>query len=172
VLGSAVVAADEHDLMRLPERPAPDRSDETAFAAVPSAITLVGFMTERNLSLWKFPERFRARVRRAAEQLARCAIETIGKSPRLIGVRLSEYAGRVMVEVWDHGVLPPPSTLGTSLTQAYVEDWDYGFHESSLRVVWCVLSLKRPNRSPVRDPRVETAFLRRVLDGINKIGEK
>src|SRR5262245_61909620 len=97
--------------MRTPERSAPDRCDEVIFAATPSAVRIVDFMVYRDLSRWKFPDQFCVRAARAADQLANHAVETIGDQVKVFAVRLSEYDGKVMIESWDHSMLPPLSTL-------------------------------------------------------------
>jgi hypothetical protein len=165
---NTVVATEEYELMRPPERPAPDRCDEAIFAATSNAARLAVFMVYRDLSRWNFPERFCARAARAADQLANHAIDTIGDQVKVFAVRLSEYDGSVMIEVWDHGMLPPPSTLARSLSQAYVEDWDYAFHDSNLRAVWCTLSPRRRDDVPTQS-NFDTKFLYRVLNGLKQL---
>lgn len=165
---NTALASEEYEQMRPPERPAPDRCDETIFAATPNAVRLVDFMVYRDLSQWAFPERFCVRAARAAAQLANHAIETIGNQVKVFAVRLSECNNRVMIEVWDHGILPPASTLARSLSECYVDDWDYSFHNSNFRAVWCTLTLRGPDNVPAQ-ANFDTKFLYRVLDGLKQL---
>lgn len=176
--------------MREPMRPDSEHCDELVLAAVPNAVHSACWMIQHNVSRWRINREFGARIEWAARELVVHAVATTGVTEaaplyahafdrlNILVVRLCEYDDRVMVEVWDRGNQPPRPSLPRSAWIEVVDDWDYALPGRDLRVVWCVLTpepalpRRQPTSNPpppLRDPRYDTAFLLRVMQGISRI---
>lgn len=170
----------------------PERRDELMLAALPSAVNLVRLLVRHDLADWLYDDLFIRRVELVAGILAGHAVATTGITEiapfysevfddlRVIVVRLRAFDDRVVVEMWDQASASADPSLGRKLAEAGTEAWDYGFPLPGHRVVWCtvVAEPSLPRRVPSAaahpvpaasvDPRVDTAFLRRVLDGLQR----
>jgi hypothetical protein len=179
-----------------------DLQDELTLAALPSAVNQARLLVELILTRWAFDKAFIRRVEAVADELVTHAVATTGVTDDeplyaaafddldVLVVRLRTFAGRVVVEVWDHTEAAPLELLTGSAAVADAEHWDFAVPLPGRRVVWCVMApgcaagdtgegplpqrVPAPTRPEVGMPQadpvepVDTAVLLRVLDGLRR----